>query len=60
MKRNRCGLGQTALNPIVSTLKNFRTLYEQRLAAGDERFEPGFDLAAAVRDYTAAVAAAAG
>lgn len=56
MKRNRCGLGQTALNPITSTLKNFRPLYEARLAAGDPRFEPAFDLAAAVRDYDAAVA----
>ena len=56
MKRNRCGLGQTALNPIVTTIKNFRPLYEARLAQGDPRFEPAFDLAAAVRDYDAAVA----
>ena len=56
MKRNRCGLGQTALNPIVTTIRNFRPLYEARLAAGDPRFEPSFDLAAAVRDYDAAVA----
>ena len=56
MKRNRCGLGQTALNPITTTLKNFRPLYEARLAKGDLRFEPAFDLAAAVRDYDAAVA----
>ena len=57
MKRNRCGLGQTALNPIVTTIKNFRPLYAARLAPGDPRFEPAFDLAAAVRDYDAAVAA---
>ena len=56
MKRNRCGLGQTALNPITTTLRNFRPLYEARLARGDPRFEPAFDLAAAVRDYDAAVA----
>ena len=56
MKRNRCGLGQTALNPITTTLKNFRPLYEARLARGDPRFEPAFDLAAAVRDFDAAVA----
>ena len=56
MKRNRCGLGQTALNPIVTTLKNFRGLYDQRIKAGDDRFEPAFDLAAAVRDYDRAVA----
>ncbi len=56
MRHNRCGLGQTALNPIISTIKNFRPLYEARLARGDPRFEPAFDLAAAVRDYDAAVA----
>jgi len=56
MKNNRCGLGQTALNPIVTTIKNFRPLYEARLAKGDPRFEPSFDLVEAVRDYDAAVA----
>ena len=56
MRNNRCGLGQTALNPITTTIKNFRPLYDARLAQGDPRFEPSFDLAAAVRDYDAAVA----
>jgi len=56
MKRNRCGLGQTAPNQVVTTIKNFRPLYEARLAPCDPRFEPSFDLAAAVRDYDAAVA----
>ena len=56
MRHNRCGLGQTALNPIVTTIKNFRPLYDARLAQGDPRFVPGFGLAAAVRDYEAAVA----
>lgn len=56
MKRNRCGLGQTALNPIVSTIRNFRPLYEARLAKSDPRFAPSFDLASAVREYDAAVA----
>lgn len=55
MRHNRCGLGQTALNPIVTTIKNFRPLYEGRLSQGDPRFVPSFDLAAAVRDYDAAV-----
>ena len=55
MKRNRCGLGQTAPNPVVTTIKNFPPLYEARLARGDPRFMPAFDLAAAVRDYDAAV-----
>ena len=56
MKRNRCGLGQTAMNPITTTLKNFRDLYAQRIKVADDRFVPGFDLAAAVRDYDAVVA----
>ncbi len=60
MRHNRCGLGQTALNPITSTLKNFRPLYEARLAAGDPRFEPAFDLAAAVRDFDAVVTGGGG
>lgn len=56
MRNNRCGLGQTALNPIISTIKNFRPFYEARLAKGDPRFVAAFDLAAAVQDYDAAVA----
>ena len=55
MRNNRCGLGQTALNPIVTTIQNFRPLYDARLAQGDPRFVPSFDLAAAIRDYDAAV-----
>ena len=55
MKNNRCGLGQTALNPITTTIQNFRSLYDGRLAQGDPRFVPSFDLAAATRDYDAAV-----
>jgi [NiFe] hydrogenase diaphorase moiety large subunit len=31
---SRCGLGQTAPNPILSTLRNFPHIYESRLAAG--------------------------
>ena len=57
MRHNRCGLGQTALNPVTSTIRNFKPLYEARLAAGDPRFVPSFDLAAAVRDYEAAAGA---
>lgn len=56
MRHNRCGLGQTALNPITSTIRNFRGQYEERLAGGDPAQVPSFDLAAAVQDYDAAVA----
>ena len=39
---SHCGLGQTAANPILSTLERFPNLYEARLK--DISFEPGFDL----------------
>ena len=47
MKANRCGLGQTALNPILSTLKNFRHLYLNRIQREVE-FDTGFRLDAAM------------
>jgi [NiFe] hydrogenase diaphorase moiety large subunit len=39
---SHCGLGQTAANPILSTLERYPELYEARLK--DIGFEPGFDL----------------
>ena len=39
---SHCGLGQTAANPILSTLERYPDLYERRLKAIS--FEPGFDL----------------
>ncbi|TWU34264.1 NAD(P)H-dependent oxidoreductase subunit E [Novipirellula artificiosorum] len=44
---SQCGLGQTAPNPILSTLKQFPELYEARLQSGD--YFPRLDLAKAVR-----------
>jgi bidirectional [NiFe] hydrogenase diaphorase subunit len=35
-----CGLGQTAPNPVLSTLRYFRHEYEERLQPRDEAFEP--------------------
>jgi [NiFe] hydrogenase diaphorase moiety large subunit len=49
MLSNRCGLGQTALNPILTTLKNFPHLYETRVQQHKE-FDEGFDLHAALKD----------
>lgn len=46
---SRCGLGQTACNPIVSSLKNFRHLYEELLQK-DVEFDQGFNLEASVQD----------
>jgi [NiFe] hydrogenase diaphorase moiety large subunit len=39
---SHCGLGQTAANPILSTMERFPELYEKRLKVIG--FEPGFDL----------------
>jgi [NiFe] hydrogenase diaphorase moiety large subunit len=43
---SRCGLGQTSPNPILSTLHNFRELYEEAVDMQKE-FVPDFDLAEA-------------
>ncbi len=45
---NRCGLGQTAANPILSTLNNFREDYEALIENKEKDFDTGFDLNAAV------------
>jgi [NiFe] hydrogenase diaphorase moiety large subunit len=39
---SHCGLGQTAANPLLSTLERFPELYQSRLKS--TAFEPGFDL----------------
>jgi len=43
---SRCGLGQTSPNPVLSTLQNFRELYEEAVDRENE-FVPDFDLAEA-------------
>ncbi len=49
MKGNRCGLGQTALNPILTTLRNFPELYDARIQK-NKTFDEGFDIHAALKD----------
>lgn len=49
MKINCCGLGHTAANPILSSIKNFRKLYDD-LIHKDSDYESGFDLALAEAD----------
>jgi [NiFe] hydrogenase diaphorase moiety large subunit len=49
MKTNRCGLGHTAANPILSSIKNFRKLYDD-LIKKDTDFRTEFDLASAVAE----------
>jgi [NiFe] hydrogenase diaphorase moiety large subunit len=45
-KSAHCGLGHTACNPVLDTLKRFRPAYERRLQS--LRFAPDFDLDAAL------------
>lgn len=49
LKFSRCGLGHTAANPIVTSIQNFRHLYE-RLVQRDREFDTGFNLADSVRE----------
>ena len=39
---SHCGLGRSACNPVLHTLRHFRPAYERRLKSLD--FEPAFDL----------------
>jgi len=47
---SRCGLGQTSPNPILTTLKNFRSLYEEKVTEPVDGLQPAFDFSAAVAD----------
>ncbi len=49
LKASRCGLGQTAANPIITSLKNFRHLYESKLQKNKD-YDSGFDLLKAVHE----------
>jgi [NiFe] hydrogenase diaphorase moiety large subunit len=47
---SRCGLGQTASNPVLTTLQAFRPLYESLVKDDPRGFRRSFDLQAAVKD----------
>lgn len=49
LKASRCGLGQTAANPILSSLRNFRHLYESKIQTAKD-YDTGFDLSKAVKE----------
>ncbi len=49
LKASRCGLGQTAANPILTSIKNFRHLYESKVQTRKE-YDTGFDLQQAVKE----------
>ena len=46
---NRCGLGQTAANPIITTIENFKVLYTD-LIKTDADYLSMFDLEQAVAE----------
>ncbi len=48
---SRCGLGQTACNPVLTTLKNFSALYEARIKP--DEYLPAFDFAGALKEACA-------
>jgi [NiFe] hydrogenase diaphorase moiety large subunit len=54
LKASRCGLGQTAGNPILTSINNFRYLYDQKIQIGKD-FDSGFDLSAAINPASEAV-----
>ncbi len=41
---SRCGLGQTSPNPILTTLRNFRAAYDEKLTHDVDGFQPSFDM----------------
>ncbi len=49
LKASRCGLGQTAANPIITSIHNFRHLYDQK-TRGEARYDTGFDLNKATQE----------
>ncbi|MBN1142374.1 MAG: NAD(P)H-dependent oxidoreductase subunit E [Deltaproteobacteria bacterium] len=52
-KGSRCGLGQTSPNPALTTIKNFRAVYDAVLKPAQDGMQPTFDLKAAVSDAEA-------
>lgn len=55
MKNNRCGLGQTAVNPTITTIKNFRYLYDEKVKDNSEIYYASFNEEEALKDYNEAV-----
>ncbi len=51
MRMSRCGLGQSSVNPILTTIRNFPQLYEERLRP--ETFVPLVNLSEATAEAVA-------
>ncbi|MCG3138263.1 MAG: NAD-reducing hydrogenase HoxS subunit alpha [Phycisphaerae bacterium] len=47
---SRCGLGQTSPNPVLSTLKNFKPVYEQLVKVNPQGFRSSFDINRALEE----------
>ncbi|MHC4675437.1 MAG: NAD(P)H-dependent oxidoreductase subunit E [Planctomycetota bacterium] len=47
---SRCGLGQTSPNPILTTLKNFRHLYQALIKDNKLGLQPSFDIHKALNE----------
>lgn len=45
---SRCGMGQTSPNPVLSTLREFRSSYDKLLRQADDGMKASFDFASAV------------
>jgi [NiFe] hydrogenase diaphorase moiety large subunit len=54
LKASRCGLGLTAANPIVTSIKNFRPLYDEKVQHGKD-YDSNFDMLVAVKESCDAV-----
>jgi [NiFe] hydrogenase diaphorase moiety large subunit len=46
---SRCGLGQTSPNPVLTTLKNFRPVYEAKVRKEADIMQPLFDIKKALK-----------
>ena len=50
---SRCGLGQTSPNPVLTSLKNFRPVYEAMVKDDPDGFKRAFDLKATLAESEA-------
>ena len=45
---SRCGLGQTSPNPILTSINNFKSVYEELLKPAEDGMNPTFDISKAL------------
>ncbi len=46
---SRCGLGQTSANPILCSIKNFKSEYEKKLRSSEDGLNPTFNIKKALK-----------